>query len=86
MDYFDIMVEEDYKKTGRGLHVSDYILDKYANSNYIVVEFDELQINDLVEEVNYLICNGYSPIGGISVRTGGDCGAYLLQAMVKENK
>ena len=38
---------------------------------------------DLVSEVNHLISNGYTPIGGISVRAGSLRGAYLMQAMVK---
>lgn len=63
--------------------MNDYILEKYGTDYYIVVEYDEEQRSDLVREVNHLFLNGYTPIGGISVRVGAQSGAYLLQAMVK---
>ena len=63
--------------------MSDYILEKYGADSYVVVEYDEEEMPDLVSEVNHLISNGYTPIGGISVRAGSLRGAYLMQAMVK---
>ena len=63
--------------------MDDYILEKYGAASYIVAEYDEKERSDLVSEVNHLISNGYTPIGGISVRAGSLRGAYLMQAMVK---
>lgn len=34
--------------------------------------------------VNIMIDNGYTPIGGISIRHGSQSGAYFIQAMLKD--
>ena len=63
--------------------MDDYILEKYGANPYVVVKYDEEEMPDLASEVTYLMSNGYTPIGGISVRTGSQRGAYLMQAMMK---
>jgi hypothetical protein len=64
--------------------VDDYLAEKYGYEDYIVLEFDEMQRDELVSDVNALTKHGYRPIGGISVRTGASSGAYLLQAMYRD--
>ena len=63
--------------------MGDLITEKYNDDDYIIVEYDEERIGELVSEVNHLVSNGYKPVGGITARVGSRSGAYLLQAMIK---
>lgn len=53
-------------------------------SEYIIVQRFEEDMELLINRVNQLLAEGYVPVGGIAVRTGAAKGAYLLQAMIKE--
>ena len=43
---------------------------------------DKGEVEELERKVNRLIDDGYKPIGGVGVRTGGERGAYFVQAML----
>ena len=52
---------------------------------YIIVKAGEENLLDLIAEVDDNLAKGFKCMGGIAVRTGTQSGAYLLQAMVKNN-
>ena len=56
------------------------------NKNYIVLVYDENELEDLENEVCSLMKEGYEPLGGLSVRAGGIRGANFMQAMLRTTK
>lgn len=58
-------------------------------TEYIIVEAEEISLQEaarakpLQEAVSAKVQQGYVPLGGIAVRTGGTSGAFYMQAMIR---
>lgn len=54
--------------------------------DYIVIFEDEENADKFCRRIEDAMKLGYSPVGGVATRTGSSYGAYLIQALIKDNE
>lgn len=64
------------------VEINEVTITKGEGPNYLIVQYDEKSMDELVNAVNKLIGFGYRPQGGICTRVGTSYGAYIMQAMI----